>query len=77
MKFLSPEVAVYLYKSTIQLYMEYCCPIWAGAPCCYLDILDKLQEGVCRTGGPTLAVSLVLLSHQINIASLISLFYGY
>ena len=27
MKFLSPEVALYLYKSTIQLYMEYCCHV--------------------------------------------------
>ena len=28
MKFLSPEVALYLYKSTIQPYMEYCCYVW-------------------------------------------------
>ena len=27
MKFLSPVVALYLYKSTIQLCMEYCCHI--------------------------------------------------
>ena len=32
MKFLSPEVALYLYKSTIPSYMEYCCHVWAGAP---------------------------------------------
>ena len=31
MKFLSSEVALYLYKSTIHLCMEYCCHIWAGA----------------------------------------------
>ena len=30
MKFLSPEVALYLYKSTICPCMEYCCHIWAG-----------------------------------------------
>ena len=34
MKFLSPEVALYLYKSTIQSCMEYCCHVWAGAPSC-------------------------------------------
>ena len=39
MKFLSPEVALYLYKSTIRLCMEYCCHVWAGAPSCYLDFL--------------------------------------
>ena len=31
MKFLSSEVAPYLYKSTICPCMEYCCHIWAGA----------------------------------------------
>ena len=34
MKFLSPEVALYLYKSTIRSCMEYCCHVWAGAPSC-------------------------------------------
>ena len=29
-KFLTPEVALYLYKSTIQPCMEYCCLVWAG-----------------------------------------------
>ena len=41
-KFLSPEVALYLYKSTMRPYMEYCCHVWAGAPSCYLELLDKL-----------------------------------
>ena len=44
MKFLSPEVALYLYKSTIWPCMEYCCHIWAGAPSCHLELLDKLQK---------------------------------
>ena len=35
MKFLSPKVALYLYKSTICPCMEYCCHVWAGAPNCY------------------------------------------
>ena len=30
MKFLTPEIALYLYKSTIQPCMEYCCYVWAG-----------------------------------------------
>ena len=34
MKFLSPEVALYLYKSTIRPFMEYCYHVWAGAPSC-------------------------------------------
>ena len=43
-KFLSPEVAQYLYKSTIHPCTEYCCLIRAGAPSCYLELLDKLQK---------------------------------
>ena len=36
-KFLSPGVALNLYKSTIQPCMEYWCHVWAGAPNCYLE----------------------------------------
>ena len=42
MKFLSPEVALYLYKSTTCPCMEYCCHVWTGATNCYLELLDKL-----------------------------------
>ena len=76
MKFLSPEVALYLYKSTICPCMEYCCHVWAGAPSCYLDLLDKLQKWICRIVGPSLAASLEPLAHRQNVASL-SLFYRY
>ena len=41
MKFLSPEIALYLYKVTIYPCMEYCCYVWASAPSCYLELLDK------------------------------------
>ena len=58
MKFLSPEVALYLYTSTIPPYMEYCCHVWVGAPSCYLELLDKLQKRICRSFGPSLAASL-------------------
>ena len=64
MKFLSPEVALYLYKSTICQYMEHYCHVWAGAPSCY------------RTIGPLLAAPLQPLAHRQNVASLI-LFHRY
>ena len=76
MKFVSPEVALYFYKSTIHPCMEYCCRIWAGAPSCYLELLDKLQKRICRIVGPSLAASLEPLTHRRNVASL-SLFYRY
>ena len=56
--------------------MEYCCHVWAGAPSCYLELLDKLQKLICRTVGPSLAASLEPLAHRRNVASL-SLFYRY
>ena len=55
MKFFSPEVALYLYKSTIQPCMEYCCHVWAGASNGCLELLDKLQKQICGTVGPSLA----------------------
>ena len=76
MKFLSPEVALYLYKSTICPCMEYCCHLWAGCPSCYLELLDKLQKQICRIVGPSLAASLEPLAHCRNVASL-SLFCRY
>ena len=76
MKFLSPEVALFLYKSTIQPCVEYRCYVWAGAPSCYLGLSDKLQKQICRAVGPSLAASLVPLAHCWNVASL-SLFYRY
>ena len=74
--FLSPEVTLYLYKSTICPCMEYCYHFWGGAPSCYLGLLDELEKRICRTVGPSLAVSLEPLAHGQNVASL-SLFYRY
>ena len=63
MKFLSLEVALYLYKSTIWPCMGYCCHVWAGAPSFYLELLDELQKRICRTVGPSLATSLEHLAY--------------
>ena len=76
MKFLTPEVALYLYKSATRPCMEYCCHVWAGAPSYYLELLDKLQKRTCRTICPWLAASLEPLAHRRNVASL-RLFYRY
>ena len=56
--------------------MEYCCHVWAGAPSCYFELLDKLQKRICRTVGSSLAASLECLVHCRNVVSL-SLFYRY
>ena len=63
MKFLSPEVALYLYKTNIRPCMEHFSQVWTGAPSCYLKLLDKLQKRTCRTAGPSPAASLEPLAH--------------
>ena len=75
MKFPSPEVGMYLYKSTICPCMEYCLHVWAGAPRCYLELLEKLQKQICRTVGPWLAAFLGHLAHCWNVTR--SFFYMY
>ena len=70
MKFFSPEAALYLYKSMIWSGMEYCCHVWAGAPSCQLELLDKLQKWICRTVGPSLAASLEPLAQHQNVSQL-------
>ena len=69
MKFLSPKVALHLYKSTIHPCMKYYCHVWAGAPSFYLELLEKLQKWISRIVGPSLAASLEPLSHCRNVAS--------
>ena len=62
MKFLSPDVTLYLCKSTIRPFIEYCCHVLAAALSCYLELLNKFQKWICRTVGPSLAASLEHLS---------------
>ena len=76
MTFLSPEVALYLYKSTVCPCMEHCYHIMAGGSSCYFELLEKLQKRIYRTICPSLAASLEPLAHCWNVASL-SLFYRY
>ena len=49
--------------------MEHCYHVWAGAPCYFLELLNKLQKRIFRTVGPSLAASLEPLAHHRNVAS--------
>ena len=73
-KFLSPEVALYLHKFIIRPCMEYCCHVWACSPSCYLELLGKPQKRICWIVGPSLPASLEPLAYCRNTASL-SVFY--
>ena len=72
----SSEAAVDLCKSIIWPCMEYCFHVWAGAPSCHLELLDKLEKQICRTVDPVLTASLEPLPYCQNVASL-CLFYRY
>ena len=67
---------MYLYKSTIHPCIEYCCPVRAVAPSCYLELLDRLQKEICRTIVSSFTACLEPLAHLRNRASL-SLFNWY
>ena len=73
LKFLSPDVALYLDKSTIWPSMEYCCHVWTGVPSCFLKLLDKLQKWICKTVCPALSASIEYLAHCRNEAGLMLL----
>ena len=75
-KFLSPDVALCLYKSIIQSCMEYYCHVRTGALSFYLELLDELQNRMCRIVGPLLVTCLEPLAHGLYVASL-SLFSRY
>ena len=65
MKYLPPTVFLYLYKSTIQPCMGYCCHAWVGVPSCY-----------CHVGLLILhLMPLLNLWHGRNVASLLNLYY--
>ena len=43
--------------------------VWAGAPSCYLEMLDKLQKQIFRTVRSSFAASHEPLGHLRNVAS--------
>ena len=69
MRFLSPKIALYIYKYAIRNSMKYCCHVCDGAPSYDFDMLDKLQKLICRV------VSLSLATSQRDVANL-CIFYG-
>ena len=71
-KFLSPELVLYLYKSTIRPCIEYCCHVWYGAGKCYLNLLDKLKRHICKGVGPELSACLQSLAHHEMLLVLVS-----
>ena len=66
------SIALDLYKSNIQPWLNYCCHCWVDAPDYYLDMLDMLRKRLCKTVDLTtkFTASLEHLAHRQNVASL-------
>ena len=75
MKSFSYEVALYLYKSTIRLCIEFCFHASVSAPSYYLYLLDKLEKRLWRTNyaGPDMLDMLTRFAGPSLGASLESL----
>ena len=66
-----------IYKSQIRPSLEYCSPVWGGAPKSSLHLLDRVQSKAIRLiNNPNLTNSLQSLSHHRLVADL-SIFYRY
>ena len=72
-KFPSSETAFHTYEPDTWTRVEYWCHVGVGAFKYHLDLLDTLQERVCRTIGPILVTFVEPLAHRHNVAS-VSLF---
>ena len=78
MKYVSSEVALCLYNSTIQPCIEYCCHVWSGSPSCFLELFGKVQKWICQTVGAILAASLEPLAQCCQCqCSQLKYFYRY
>ena len=80
MKFLSPEVALYLYKSMIQSCMEYFCNVWAGAPAnwnCWISCKNgtSFEPLTNYQNVPSWSLSNYLGAVGVNLTSLSSKFW--
>ena len=65
-KFLTAEVALNVYKSTIWPCMEYCYHLWAGAPSYCLKFLDKLQKWILPHHRKIFSVGITLVDVHLN-----------
>ena len=75
-KFIPPSALLYFYKTSIRPLIEYCSHIWAGAPDCYLRMLDKVQRRLCYLFGEDMSMSLDSLGHRRAVGTA-CLFYRY
>ena len=59
-----------IYKSFVRSQLEYCCPLWLGAPATALARLDRIQVRAARILGHTEGIQLQSLGHRRGVAAL-------
>ena len=59
-----------IYKSFVRSQLEYCSPLWLGAPATALARLDRIQVRAVRIMGHTEGVKLQSLGHRRGVAAL-------
>ena len=59
-----------IYKSFVRSQLEYCSPLWLGAPATALARLDRIQVRAVRIMGHTEGIKLQSLGHRRGVAAL-------
>ena len=62
-----------IYKSHVRSRLEYCSPVWLGAPATSLALLDRVQAKAAKLLGHTEATQLQSLAHRRGVAALCAL----
>jgi len=62
-----------IYKSHVRSRLEYCSPVWLGAPATSLALLDRVQAKAAKLLGHPEAIQLQSLAHRRGVAALCAL----
>ena len=66
--FLLPSALATIYKSHVRSRMEYCSPMWLGAPVTFLRRLDSVQSKAAKLLGPKVSSNLQTLAHRRGVS---------
>lgn len=64
------ESILYMYKTNISPYFEYCWYIWYGYSARYLEIIDRMQRMSCNVIGPGVLYQLLSRFYHCNLVCL-------
>ena len=59
-----------IYKTHVRSRMEYCSPLWLGAPASALQLLDRVQARAGKILGKQTALSLHYLAHRRGVSGM-------